>query len=114
MCIILLRREDVEDKGSCFMIGMNRKKNTGNKKKSSFAITDAHCIDTLRHYIGCFVPADRTGRFFRKLIQDGCTGQLKGTNMVMGINTIGMNMQHIAKWCGVKNPEKNTSHANRR
>lgn len=107
-------REDVKDEGSCFLIDVVRKKNSGNKKKSTFAITDDHCCFLLRCYIGCFPPAEREGRFFRKVILDARTGKMKGTLQVLGVNTIGTNMRTIATWCGVPNPEKSTSHANRR
>jgi len=106
--------EDVEDKTDCFLITMHRRKGTGNKKDTSFAITDKYCMGVLRKYISCFAPDDRVGRFFRFLLHNHVTGVIKGTKNVCGVNTIGANMMKIATYLGKKNPKKNTSHGARR
>jgi len=106
--------EDVEDKADVIVVTTHRSKGIGNKKQTTFAITDPFCMGIIRKYISCFSPEDRTGRFFRLILPNHVTGVMKGTKNVCGINTIGGNMCKIATWLGKKNPEKNTSHCSRR
>lgn len=94
-----------------------RRKQSGPKKLSTFAVVGKVAVDILVSYIACFAEPDRTGALFRKLLppaQD--SPRPRGSKQVLGINSLGAIPYQLALRLGLA-PEvakKYTSHSFRR
>ena len=64
-------------------------------------------------YRDCFVPEDRTGRFFR-YIRKGSDGKWRGTKCVVGTHAYAKVVYLAALWLGKENPKRFTAHGIRR
>lgn len=86
-----LKFEDVtiSNDGAIF-VRIFRKKQVGPKRVSSFAIVGEIAFNVVMAYINCFDQANRKGPLFRRLLPPGgLMNKLRGSNIVVGINTIG-------------------------
>jgi integrase len=95
------------------LVYVRRAKTTGPYEKVPFAISASFMVAVLEVYRDCFLPEDRTGRFFR-YVKEGSDGKWRGTNAVIGTHSYAKVTILAATWLGLDDPNRFTAHGIRR